>query len=122
QRAQPHDRRRARSAMVALLSRSRARVARGTARRAKSRSQDGGGARRAGGRERAIVASQDLPHVETQSKDYSERISKYGTASLAVPSGAPLIFSFLQQGLNASWELDLFGKVRRAVEAQEANT
>ena len=29
-------------------------------------------------------------------------------------------FSFLQQGLNASWELDLFGKVRRAVEAQDA--
>jgi len=70
------------------------------------------------GAERAIVASQDLPHVETQSKDYSERISKYGTASLAVPSGEPLIFSFLQQGLNASWELDLFGKVRRAYEAQ----
>src|SRR5208283_2532725 len=64
----------------------------------------------------------DLPHVETQSKDYSERISKYGTASLAVPSGAPLIFSFFQQTMNASWELDLFGKVRRAVEAQDATT
>ncbi len=31
-----------------------------------------------------------------------------------------MTFSFLQQGLNASWELDLFGKVRRAVEAQDA--
>ena len=120
--AQPHDRRRARSAMVALLSRSRARIARGTARRAKSRSQDGGGARRAGGRGAGHRRLAGLPHVEVQSMDYSERISEYGTASLAVPSGAPLIFSFLQQGLNASWELDLFGKVRRAVEAQDATT
>jgi outer membrane protein TolC len=70
---------------------------------------------------RAIVASQDLPHVETKSMDYYERISPHGLASLTVPSGEPLTFSFFQQGLNASWELDLFGKVRRAVEAQEAN-
>jgi len=74
------------------------------------------------GAERAIVASQGLPHVEVQSMDYYERISANGTASLALPSGAPLKFSFLQQGLNASWELDLFGKVRRAVEAQDATT
>ncbi len=72
------------------------------------------------GAERAIVASQGLPHAEVQSMNYYERISKYGTASLASPSGEPLTFSFLQQGLNASWELDLFGKVRRAVEAQDA--
>ena len=72
------------------------------------------------GAERAVVASQGLPHVDVQSMDYYERISEYGTASLAAPSGAPLKFSFLQQGLNASWELDLFGKVRRAVEAQDA--
>ena len=74
------------------------------------------------GAERAIVASQGLPHVEAQSMDYWQHISKDGTASLAAPSGAPLTFSFLQQGLNASWELDLFGKVRRAVEAQDAAT
>ena len=72
------------------------------------------------GAERAIIASQDLPHVDTKSMDYSERVSPHGLASLTVPSGEPLIFSFLQQGLNASWELDLFGKVRRAVEAQDA--
>ena len=72
------------------------------------------------GAERAVIASQGLPHAEVQSMNYYERISEYGTASLAAPSGAPLTFSFLQQGLNASWELDLFGKVRRAVEAQDA--
>ncbi|HXW73129.1 MAG TPA: efflux transporter outer membrane subunit [Methylocella sp.] len=74
------------------------------------------------GAARVIVASQGLPHVDVQSMNYYERISQYGTASLAVPSGEPLIFSFLQQGLSASWELDLFGKVRRAVEAQDATT
>ena len=90
--------------MVALLSRSRARS---LAERLAAQNLDlKTAAERVAqaGAERAIVASQDLPHVETQSKDYSERISKYGTASLAVPSGEPLIFSFLQQGLNASWD------------------
>ena len=72
------------------------------------------------GAERAVVASQGMPRVDVQSMDYYERISEHGTASLAAPSGAPLNFSFLQQGLNASWELDLFGKVRRAVEARDA--
>ena len=71
--------------------------------------------------ERAIVASQGLPHIQAQSMDYYERISPNGLASLTVPTpGAPLNFSFFQQGLSASWELDLFGKVRRAVEAQDA--
>ncbi len=74
------------------------------------------------GAERVIVASQGLPRVDAQSMNDYERISEHGTASLAVPSGEPLTFSFFQQGLNASWELDLFGKVRRAVEARDATT
>ncbi len=73
------------------------------------------------GAERAIVASLGLPHVETQGTNVYERISQNGTASLAAAApGAPLTFAVLQQGLNASWELDLFGRVRRAVEAQDA--
>jgi NodT family efflux transporter outer membrane factor (OMF) lipoprotein len=75
------------------------------------------------GAERVIVASQGLPHLDAQSMDFHERISPYGLPSLTVPEpGAPLTFSFFQQTLNVSWELDLFGKVRRAVEAQEATT
>jgi NodT family efflux transporter outer membrane factor (OMF) lipoprotein len=73
------------------------------------------------GAERAMIASQGLPHLEAQSKDQHERISQNGLASLAAPApGAPVTFAVLQQGLNASWELDLFGRVRRAVEAQDA--
>jgi NodT family efflux transporter outer membrane factor (OMF) lipoprotein len=73
------------------------------------------------GAERAIIASQGLPHLEAQSTNVHERLSQNGLASLAAPApGAPLTFAVLQQGLNASWELDLFGRVRRAVEAQDA--
>jgi len=76
------------------------------------------------GAERFIVASQGLPHVEGQSIDQWQRVSQNGLpGAFFVPkAGAPMTFSFLQQGLNASWEVDLFGKVRRAVEAQEATT
>jgi len=75
------------------------------------------------GAERAIIASQGLPHLEAQSTDVHERLSQHGVAALAAPApGAPLTFAVLQQGLNASWELDLFGRVRRAVEAQDAAT
>jgi NodT family efflux transporter outer membrane factor (OMF) lipoprotein len=76
------------------------------------------------GAERFIVASQGLPHVEGQSIDQWQRVSQNGLpgAFFLPKPGAPMTFSFLQQGLNASWEVDLFGKVRRAVEAQEATT
>ncbi|ARN80243.1 efflux transporter outer membrane subunit [Methylocystis bryophila] len=75
------------------------------------------------GAERTVVASQGLPHLEAQSTDVHERLSENGIFSRAVAApGAPLTFAVLQQGLNASWELDLFGKVRRAVEAQDATT
>ena len=76
------------------------------------------------GAERVVVASQGLPHLNVQSVDNYQRISPNGLPSaLVVPApGAPLTFSFFQQTMNASWELDLFGKVRRAVEAQDATT
>ncbi len=35
--------------------------------------------------------------------------------------GAPLEFDIWQNGLSSSWELDLFGKVRRSVESAQAN-
>ncbi|MFY9657222.1 MAG: efflux transporter outer membrane subunit [Methylocystis sp.] len=73
------------------------------------------------GAERAVVASLGLPHLETEGTNVYQRTSQNGTASLAAGApGAPLTFAVLQEGLNASWELDLFGKVRRAVEAQDA--
>ena len=51
-------------------------LARRAARRAKSRSQDRGGARREQAAERAIVASQGLPHAEVRAVYVSPRITR----------------------------------------------
>jgi outer membrane protein TolC len=54
--------------------------------------------------------------------DTYNRASPNGTGSLFVPApGAPTEFRLFQEGLQSSWELDLFGRIRRAVEAQDAN-
>jgi NodT family efflux transporter outer membrane factor (OMF) lipoprotein len=73
--------------------------------------------------ERGIAASQGLPRVEAQAQYARERVSPAGTLSLLEPApGAPLAFNLWQDSLQSSWELDLFGRVRRAVEAAGANT
>jgi NodT family efflux transporter outer membrane factor (OMF) lipoprotein len=71
-----------------------------------------------------IAQAQGLPHIEGQSIDTYNRVSTTGLpGALFVPvPGASPEFTLFQQGLQSSWELDLFGKVRRAIEAQEANT
>ena len=73
--------------------------------------------------QRQVAASQGLPHLDAQAQYQRERQSPTGPISLfqAVP-GAPLSFDVFTDSLNASWELDLFGRVRRAVEAQDADT
>lgn len=73
--------------------------------------------------ERQIVASQGLPTLDEQSQYTRTRQSPNGFLSLVQPApGAPLQYDLWQNGIGTSWELDLFGKVRRAVEAQDANT
>ena len=75
-----------------------------------------------GSSERQVAASQGLPTLNEQSKYTRERLSVKGFASLIQPApGAPLEYDLFQNGLTSSWELDLFGKVRRAVEAADAN-
>ncbi|WP_242097175.1 efflux transporter outer membrane subunit [Sphingomonas sp. CROZ-RG-20F-R02-07] len=73
--------------------------------------------------ERDIAASQGLPRLNGQGQYQRERISPNGTASLTEPApGAPLEFNLFRTMLSAAWELDLFGRVRRAVEAARADT
>lgn len=73
------------------------------------------------GAQRRVVAAQELPHVEGQSIDTYNRASQNGTASLfQLAPDAPTQYALFREGLQASWELDLFGRVRRAVEAQDA--
>ena len=51
------------------------------------------------------------------------RQSPNGFLSLVTPApGAPLDYNFFADNLSSSWDLDLFGRVRRSVEAAEANT
>jgi NodT family efflux transporter outer membrane factor (OMF) lipoprotein len=73
--------------------------------------------------QRQIAYSQGLPHMGAQAQDTYNRASLNGTLSLLTPApGAPITYGLFQDGLNSSWELDFFGRVRRAVEAADAAT
>ena len=74
--------------------------------------------------QRAVVASQGLPQVSERSSYERTRISPTGNpgAIVVAKPGAPLEFDVFQDGLSSSWDLDLFGRVRRGVEAANADT
>src|SRR5258708_5147927 len=73
--------------------------------------------------QRQIAAAQGLPHIDGQSSTTYNRQSLNGTLSLLTPApGAPAEYGLFHDGLTSSWQLDLFGRVRRAVEAADANT
>jgi len=73
--------------------------------------------------QRRVTHAAGLPQVGVRGQYNRERMSPDGTISLFQPApGAPLEIDQWTQGLTASWELDLFGKVRRAVEAADANS
>src|SRR5882672_8092104 len=73
--------------------------------------------------QRRLAAAQGLPQIDGQSSSTYNRQSPNGTLSLLVPApGAPLEYALFRDGLTSSWQLDLFGRVRRAVEAADANT
>jgi multidrug efflux system outer membrane protein len=59
-------------------------------------------------------ASAEYPAISADGQVFRERASKNGI----LPGGADLTFHSV--GLSASWEVDLFGRVRRAVEAAGA--
>lgn len=67
--------------------------------------------------------SQGLPHIDYTPSYTHSRQSPKGFISLVTPApGAPLEYDLFKNMVSASWELDLFGRVRRAVEAERANT
>jgi NodT family efflux transporter outer membrane factor (OMF) lipoprotein len=73
--------------------------------------------------QRQVAASAGLPHIEGQSSVTDNRASPNGVLSLLTPApGAPLDYGLFKDGLTSSWQLDLFGRIRRAVEAADANT
>jgi NodT family efflux transporter outer membrane factor (OMF) lipoprotein len=72
---------------------------------------------------RQVAASQGLPQLIGGATVERNRVSPNGVVSLVEPApGAPLEFNQFDASLSASWELDLFGRVRREVEAAGAQT
>ncbi|AOX16835.1 efflux transporter outer membrane subunit [Kozakia baliensis] len=69
-----------------------------------------------------IAASQGLPSLNWAGSYTYTHQSESGFISLVQPRpGAPNEYNFFQNTLSASWDLDLFGQVRRATETQRAN-
>jgi NodT family efflux transporter outer membrane factor (OMF) lipoprotein len=71
--------------------------------------------------QRQIAVSRGLPHVEGQSSNTYNRVSPNADLFVLLP-GASVEDALFREGLTSSWELDLFGRVRRAVEAADAET
>ncbi|GBQ83965.1 efflux transporter outer membrane subunit [Asaia krungthepensis] len=69
-----------------------------------------------------IAAAQGLPSLNWAGSYARTHQSETGFISLVQPrNGAPNEYDFFQNTLGASWDLDLFGQIRRAVEAQHAS-
>jgi len=82
--------------------------------------------------QRATVAAQRGPQVNASGAASRQRQSEYSPATRLVDAVAPgnrddLVsilsepFPLYQAGFDASWELDLWGRVRRSVESADAN-
>jgi len=71
--------------------------------------------------QRQIAVSRGLPHVEGQSLNTYNRVSPNADLFVLLP-GASVEYALFREGLTSSWQLDLFGRVRRAVEAADAET
>jgi outer membrane protein TolC len=73
---------------------------------------------------RASLASAKAAGVPTLTGSGSATRANAGigasTAGAGISTGGSLVSSTISAGLDASWELDLFGSVRRNVEASEA--
>ncbi|GBR16690.1 efflux transporter outer membrane subunit [Asaia spathodeae] len=68
-----------------------------------------------------IAAAQGLPNMSWAGSYTRTHQSSTGFISLVqARPGAPNEYDFFQNTLGASWDLDLFGQIRRAVEAQHA--
>ncbi|MGA3248724.1 MAG: efflux transporter outer membrane subunit [Paraburkholderia sp.] len=72
---------------------------------------------------RGVTASAGMPQIGASVSEQHDRVSSTGAATLVSrPPGSPLEYNDWSDGLSASWELDLFGRVRRSVEAADAGT
>ena len=76
--------------------------------------------------ERGVTASAEIPAINGNASYQRELYSQNGVLSLVKPLVSPTSPFFIppisiwQTGLDASWEIDLWGRVRRQVEAADA--
>ena len=70
--------------------------------------------------QQAIASGAWWPSADATASYTRSRIS--GNYFLPLPPGTPLGYNFYQAGFDASWEIDIFGGTRRAVEAARAET
>ncbi len=72
--------------------------------------------------QRRVAASQGLPRLDASGRYTRQRESPNGAvvANVLPAPGAQLEFDEYQPQFSASWEIDLFGRVRRSVEAADA--
>jgi NodT family efflux transporter outer membrane factor (OMF) lipoprotein len=70
--------------------------------------------------QRRVAAAQGLPHIGGLSSNTYNRVSSNADLFVLQP-GASVEYALFRDGLTSSWELDLFGRVRRAVEAADAS-
>jgi len=76
-----------------------------------------------GQEERNAAASEGLPHFGVMAGYTRTHQSPQGFLKLVEPRpGSPVEYDFFEDAAMASWELDLFGRVRRTVEMERANT
>lgn len=68
--------------------------------------------------QRGVVASAAYPTVDVAASYSRSRTSEHGLSSTVNPIAGRDLFQF---GFDAGWEIDIFGKVRRAVEASDAD-
>src|SRR4029077_15929680 len=71
--------------------------------------------------QRQVAVSRGLPHIEGLSSNTYNRASPNATLFVLQP-GVSAEYALFREGLTSSWQLDLFGRVRRAVGAADAST
>ena len=70
---------------------------------------------------RAAIAGQGLPQVQASGSASENRISENGQFPVSRIPGFPTEFTMFDAGFDASWELDLWGRRARMLEAASAD-
>lgn len=68
-----------------------------------------------------IVSGERLPRVDAAGDGSRSRLSDNGALDQVAPEGGFKAQNLFGLGLDASWEIDVFGRIRRSIEAAQAS-